>query len=251
MNTGAFLASGGGFNPANPTAVASANLIDADLQAPRTNEIVAGIDREIFPNFAVSLGYTYRKLNRFYTQPRIGMTPADYTAQAAVVGTLPDGTPYSVITYIPNPTLVAAGNSGRFLTNADDYHQTFSGFELSAVKRLSNKWMFRFAGQLQRPHRALGRPAVRGRRGPQRRGGREPDAARRRSRAGRRPGRGPRGGQRHRRRVHQREVGDQRERDVRAPLEDGGRGEPVRQAGHALPRLPQHRARTRRQRSAC
>jgi hypothetical protein len=145
VNTSQFLASGGGFNPANPTAVSSANRIDPDLQAPRTNEIVAGIDRELFPNFAVSVSYTYRKLNRFYNQHRIGMTPADYIAQAPTTGTLPDGTPYSVVTYIPNPTLVAAGNSGRFLTNADDYHQKFSGIEFSATKRLSNRWMFRLA----------------------------------------------------------------------------------------------------------
>ncbi len=44
--------------PRHPTAVTSANQIDADLQAPRTNEIVAGIDRELFPNFAVSVSYT-------------------------------------------------------------------------------------------------------------------------------------------------------------------------------------------------
>jgi hypothetical protein len=143
---GAPLAVGGGFNPLNPTGVTSANQIDADLEAPRTSEIVAGIDRELFPNFAVSVSYTRRTLDRFTYRPRIGMTPADYIAQAPTTGTLPDGTTYSVITYIPNQTLVNAGNNGRFLTNADDYHQLYNGIEFSAVKRLSNKWMFRFGG---------------------------------------------------------------------------------------------------------
>jgi hypothetical protein len=143
VNTSQFLASGGGFNPANPTAVASANQIDPNYKAPRTYEIVAGFDRELMANLAVSVSYTWRKMDRQGHRPRIGMTPADYIAQAPTTGTLPDGTPYSVVTFIPNPTLVAAGNSGRFQTNALGYHQNFNGVEFTLTKRLSNRWMAR------------------------------------------------------------------------------------------------------------
>jgi hypothetical protein len=139
------LATGGGFNPNNPTAVASANQIDSGLQAPRTSELVVGLDRELFPNFAVSLAYTYRKLDRFYYQPRIGMTAADYTPRQTSV-TLFDRSVRNITVYDPIPAKVTAGNSGRILTNADGYDQTYSGIELSMTKRLSNKWMFRFAG---------------------------------------------------------------------------------------------------------
>ena len=38
---------GGGFNPANPTAVTSANQIDPNLKAPLTHSFVAGVDREL------------------------------------------------------------------------------------------------------------------------------------------------------------------------------------------------------------
>jgi hypothetical protein len=139
------LATGGGFNPANPTAVASANRIDPDLVAPRTGEIVAGFDRELFPDFGVSISYTYRHYDRFLTYPRIGMSASDYSPGAVVSGTLPDGSPYRVQTFNPNAPAVNAGGSGRFATNSDDYSQTFHGVELAATKRLSHNWMFRLA----------------------------------------------------------------------------------------------------------
>jgi len=139
------LATGGGFNPAAPTAVVSANRIDPNLKAPATNEGIFGLDRELLPNLAVSVTYTYRKFTRFMTAPRIDMTPADYIPGALLSGTLPDGKPYSVQTYNPIAAKVTAGGSGRFETNNDDYYQTFNGFEFSATKRMANKWMARVA----------------------------------------------------------------------------------------------------------
>jgi Carboxypeptidase regulatory-like domain/TonB-dependent Receptor Plug Domain len=139
------LATGGGFNPNNPTAVSSANLIDPDLQAPRTGEVVAGLDRELMPNFAVSVSYTFRHYDRFQFYPRNGMSAADYVPGTPVTGTFPDGTAYSIPTFNPIPARVTAGNNGRFATNSDDYTQRFHGVEFSANKRLSDKWMFRLA----------------------------------------------------------------------------------------------------------
>ena len=48
-------------------------------------------------------------------------------------------------TYSPDPALVAATGGGRIKTNRPDYQQTFNGFELSLIKRLSNRWMGRVA----------------------------------------------------------------------------------------------------------
>jgi len=139
------LATGGGFNPLNPTAVTSANRIDANLKAPLTDEIIAGLDRELMPNLSVSVAYTYRRFTRFVWDPRIGITATDYSLTSTVTGTLPNGSAYSVPVYSPNPALVDAGGSGRFETNDPNYHQTFQGVELSVNKRLSNKWMMRLA----------------------------------------------------------------------------------------------------------
>ena len=146
------LAVGGGFNPLNPTSVTSANLIDPSLRAPLTNEFIVGLDRELFPNFAVSLAYTYQRLDHFEWEPRIGMTVADYTPGAVITGTLPGGTPFSVQTFLPIPARVDAGNSGRLLSNQPGYRRTFNGLEFTAVKRLSNKWMMR-AGAAYNNHR--------------------------------------------------------------------------------------------------
>jgi hypothetical protein len=149
----------GGFNPDAPTSVVSANRIDADLKAPTTDEGIFGIDRELFPNFGVSVTYTYRSFSRFISTPRIGMTAADYAPQT-FTGAFPDGTRYSLVGFIPNAARVAAGGSGRFQTNDPDYGQTYQGVEFAAVKRLSNKWMARIAAGYNDHTQSYGNPAV-------------------------------------------------------------------------------------------
>ncbi|MGH9330107.1 MAG: TonB-dependent receptor plug domain-containing protein, partial [Vicinamibacterales bacterium] len=93
-----FIGPGGGFNPANPTAVTSANRIDPDLEAPVTTSVVAGIDRELMPNLAVQANYSFTQTSNFASSttftPWIGSTGSDYSPGALVTGTLPDGTPY-------------------------------------------------------------------------------------------------------------------------------------------------------------
>ena len=79
-----FLGAANGFNPANPTAVTSANRINPDLKAPVTQSFVAGVDREIKSNFAVGVSYTYTRTTNllgnatFSVTPRVGVTLADY-----------------------------------------------------------------------------------------------------------------------------------------------------------------------------
>ncbi len=149
VQTGQFLGTANGFNAANPTAVTSANRIDPNLKAPVTQSVVAGLDRELRANLAVSVNYTYTRTTdllgnaTFSVTPRVGVTLADYAAGPVLTGTLPDGRSYSVPTYIPNQAKVTAGGSGFLLTNWNGYSTDYHGLELSAVKRLSNKWMGR------------------------------------------------------------------------------------------------------------
>jgi hypothetical protein len=144
-----FVAAAGGFNPANPTAVTSANRINPDLKAPVTQSFVAGVDREIMSNFAVGVNYTYTRTTdllgnaSFSVTPRVGVTLADYTDGPTLTGTLPDGSSYTVPTYIPNQAKVTAGGNGFLLTNWDGFSTDYHGLELNAVKRLSNRWMGR------------------------------------------------------------------------------------------------------------
>jgi carboxypeptidase family protein/TonB-dependent receptor-like protein len=155
-----FVAAANGFNPANPTAVTSANRIDPDLKAPVTQSVVGGIDRELMPNFAVGAHYTYTRTTdligntSWAVTPRVGVTLADYTPGPTLTGTLPDGSGYSVPTYIPIQAKVTAGGSGFLLTNWNGYATDYHGVELSAIKRLSNRWMARvgFAFNNAREH---------------------------------------------------------------------------------------------------
>jgi hypothetical protein len=75
----------------------------------------------------------------------VGVTLADYAPGSGFSGTLPDGTPYNVPTFIPNAAKVTAGGNGFTTTNIPDYATDYHGLELSLVKRLSNRWMARAA----------------------------------------------------------------------------------------------------------
>src|SRR5581483_2082521 len=56
-----FITSAGGFNPANPTAVTSSNVLDPNLAAPKTSSLVVGLDRELLPNLAAQVNYSYTR----------------------------------------------------------------------------------------------------------------------------------------------------------------------------------------------
>jgi hypothetical protein len=128
-------------DPNHPTALTSVNQIDPDYSANHDHEVVVGLDRELAPNFAMGLAYTWRRANDLYEwNPRLGFTSADYTPNAPVTV---DG--FTGQTFSPDPVKLAASGGGRLLTNRPDYNQSYNGIELSATKRLSNKWMFRAA----------------------------------------------------------------------------------------------------------
>jgi len=154
VNLNQFVATAGGFNRANPTAVTSANVIDPNLESPKTSSFVLGVERELRPNLAVEANYTYTRVSHLFGNlfanitPRNGVAPGingNYTRGAGFTGTLPDGTPYSVATYIPVPALVTAGGSGFLETNVPGYYTDNNGFEIGLTRRMTGKWMARVA----------------------------------------------------------------------------------------------------------
>jgi hypothetical protein len=144
-----FITSAGGFNPANPTSVTSANVLDPNLKAPKTTSMVAGLEHELRPNLAVMVNYSYTRTTDLFGNftgritPRVGVASTDYAPGSGFSGTLLDGTPYNIPTFIPNATAVAAGGNGFVTTNIPGYSTDYSGLELSVMKRLSNRWMSR------------------------------------------------------------------------------------------------------------
>lgn len=163
-----------GVNPLNPSAVSITRRVDYGMKVPITDELIVGGERELMTDFSVGVNFTYRKYNDLFTtrfEKTQGAgdyyTQADYVlvttknaggqfvlcngtvnaANQCVPGT---GTPGTAVTTFPVGTRavyqLAAGLANpvyRVLTTRPNYSQKYDGFELTATKRLSHKWMFR------------------------------------------------------------------------------------------------------------
>jgi hypothetical protein len=146
-----FITSGGGFNPANPTSVVSANRLDPNLKAPITTSVVAGLDHQLMNNLALTFSYSYNRTSNLFGNytgnwtPRLGVGLDDYTQGPGFSGIIPldGGVAYDVPTYIANPAAIAAGGNGFLTTNVPGYSTAYNGIELGLNKRLSNRWMGR------------------------------------------------------------------------------------------------------------
>lgn len=131
-----------GVDPNNLGSNVSPNKIDPDYKANKDSEVIVGLDRELAANFGVGVAYTWRKsVDIPNWNPRIGLTRADYTANAPVTVTTPQGS-FTGQSFTPD---ASKDTGGRLLTNRPDYYRTYNGIELSATKRLANKWMMRAA----------------------------------------------------------------------------------------------------------
>jgi hypothetical protein len=153
---------GGGFDPDNPTSVESADKIDPNLKPSITTSVVAGVERELVPNLAVQVNYSYTRTSdnnqnfTYYYTPWVGLTRADYLAGPTVAGTLPDGSPYSIPTFVPDPDKVSANGNATILTNWPGYVSYYHGVEVAVVKRLSNRWMGRVGFALNNARETYG-----------------------------------------------------------------------------------------------
>ena len=145
VNTSRVLAFGGGFDPSAPTSVNSADVFDEDFEARKTTNVIVGLDRELVPNLAASVNYTWGRTTDWDATPWVGLTQSDYRQTATLTGTLPDGSSYSVPVFSPNAALVAANGNSRILTNWDGYRTNHNGIEAQLTKRMANRWMARVA----------------------------------------------------------------------------------------------------------
>jgi hypothetical protein len=129
-----------GFDPKNPSA--AVNRVASDQKAPRTQEYLAGLDKELTPHLSVSATFTYRVMRDLSWTPLTGVTSANYSQTATLTGTAPIIGSYSVPLYALNASAVPPGGGKTFAVR-DGYHQRYMGLEVSATKRLSNHWMAR------------------------------------------------------------------------------------------------------------
>ena len=122
---------------AHPGVFKSDNKV-GDVSAPRTQELMFGVDHELMANFGVSATVTYRYMNNFLWNPRNGVTQANYVQNGTFSGTFPPVGTVSVPLYRATSAL-----PGYTAANRPDYHERYLGLELTATKRMSNHWMAR------------------------------------------------------------------------------------------------------------
>jgi hypothetical protein len=157
---------GRGYNPQAPgDALLPVSLLDSDLRAPRTDEIIVGVEHELLPAFTVGVNYTHRKytgevygpLDAFDPNTGYRFSHSDYEQYATLTGTTPDGVAYSEPVYrIKESVLDGLGlcthdatgvicqaPAGSFFVNRRDFRTTYDGAELVLTKRLTNRWMAR------------------------------------------------------------------------------------------------------------
>jgi hypothetical protein len=141
-----------GVNPENTSAAVNFNQIAKDFKPPTTDEVIVGVEREIFPGFSAALAYTYRSTgntefqgNYFYA-PLVGTTRGSYQYVVNAVGSVTGSDGFVLNFDVPSYALTQCATdscSSVLLENRPDFTETFSGVELQLVKRLSHGWSAR------------------------------------------------------------------------------------------------------------
>jgi Carboxypeptidase regulatory-like domain/TonB-dependent Receptor Plug Domain len=139
----------GNWNPANPTRVGTQNHIDPDLKNDTTDEFIVGGSREIGRGFAVDFNYIWRRYDNFQStftdlldangQPTGQLvSSSDYLAREYTpVCTVAGARCETVTAYYPSFQLGGIST----LLNTPNFNRTFNGIELSARKRMANRWL--------------------------------------------------------------------------------------------------------------
>ncbi len=131
-----------GFNIANPGNVGTPNHVIGDYKTPTTHEFILGVDHELRPNLGVSASYTFRRFTNFNWRPVEGLRADDYVQRGTFSGSEAPVGQYSVPFY--GVSALPANRTRTEYINRDGYSQRFNGLEISATKRMSNRWMARF-----------------------------------------------------------------------------------------------------------
>jgi carboxypeptidase family protein len=138
----------GNIDPDNPNPKSKTSRFDYNMKPPKTDELIGGVEQQLFGDLAIGADYSYRKFTDFWWQVHekhqgqgdfLGPADFDCTSPSThVTGQLPNGKSVTVINckqLTPAPFTV--------ITNRPDYNQTYNGFDIFATKRMSNHWMGR------------------------------------------------------------------------------------------------------------
>jgi hypothetical protein len=140
------------------------NGLSSNLSAPKTDELLLGVEHALLPEFVVGLDLTYRKLTNLleadrlifdgdpYSAPNVNQigrrsVRSDYVqcgtagAPKCPVATLPSGGTRTITNYY----VLRQGLTSRngFFTYNGGREQEYKGASLVFTKRLANRWMLR------------------------------------------------------------------------------------------------------------
>jgi Carboxypeptidase regulatory-like domain/TonB-dependent Receptor Plug Domain len=138
---------GGLTQPPLNASLEAVNRIDPDFSAPTDNELILGFEHEVAPNLSLGVTGTYRRSSKSIYFPFLGVNGTGWVSQDPISVDTDEGR-YTITPYDLTPDNLAgaeANGFGQYLTNRPGYGRHFKGLELTAHKRLSNKWMARLA----------------------------------------------------------------------------------------------------------
>src|SRR5262249_15553181 len=110
--------------------------IDKDLARPYSDEFTFSVQHEVFRNFAVNATYYHRLNRRLFGQANLGAPTAAWTPVEITI-TNPDNLVPAKVTIFNQPVITA---NDFLISNYDRLNSDYKGFELSFVKRLSDRW---------------------------------------------------------------------------------------------------------------
>jgi hypothetical protein len=147
-------------DPANPTAIVPPNRIDADFKAPHSQDVVLGIDREVMPAFAVGAAFTWGRTDDLVWYPLVGITRNDFIANPTpVTGTI-NNQSYSATYYRLRPGIRPLPGNAQVETNRPGYYTSYTGFQITANRRLQNRWMMKGSFAWNNPRRHFSDPGA-------------------------------------------------------------------------------------------
>ena len=147
------------YDPADPLARAATYRTVDEYGAPRTWEVLAGFDREIMEDLALTITYHYRHLDNFTWYWNYLPDWSDYvslddwTPEQVTYDSKYSGESYSGTVYHWNKPGAYTDYYARERTNYHDYYVKYQGVDIVLTKRYSNKWMASAALTLGRASR--------------------------------------------------------------------------------------------------
>jgi hypothetical protein len=116
--------------------------MDPDLKQPFTDELSGGVDHELIPGLRLSASFTYRRERDLYDSVDVGV-PASAYRLVGVTDIGPDGlanTGDEGTLFLWDQDLATLGRNRFVITNSDALNREYRGLEVTATKRLSDRW---------------------------------------------------------------------------------------------------------------